>query len=142
MQRSTTKWVSLFDLSVQDRFTWEGSPGGHVPVKPIGAAGVAGVPSVITAVLDTESADMVGKPGVTVSPTTGPIAQTRYQYARLFCTVLVERHRTGGEALVRVYVVSPTVKFGSSARSILYWVSFSEWSVHAESDRRFEARSR
>ena len=79
VQRSTTKWVSSFDMSVHARFTRGGCPWGHVAERPIGAAGVSDAPTWITTVLDTESADMVGKPGVTVSPTTGPMAQTRYQ---------------------------------------------------------------
>ena len=77
VQRSTTKPVSLVALSVQVRLTC--GPASQAAVRLVGAAGAVAVPTWTETVLETESADMVGKPAVCVSPTGLPIANTLYQ---------------------------------------------------------------
>src|SRR6266542_2449920 len=76
-QRSTLKPLSLFALSRHVRETC--GPACAVAVRLVGAAGAVVVAKVLTGreVLDTELADMVGKPAMVVSPTTWPLAHTR-----------------------------------------------------------------
>src|SRR5512143_3935647 len=75
-QRFITKPLSLFALSRHVRVTC--GPAWAVAVRLVGAAGAVAIAKVLIgpAVLEEESADIVGKAGMLTSPTTSPLADT------------------------------------------------------------------